>query len=102
MNSSTCSGSPRRGGVQLPSINVLRSSFHQPKSSALRPSCDRPVVSFAVYKAQRRRAAIAAEANARRRGLINAVVSVFVVASFLVAGYTLHQEQRLQQTEHRP
>jgi hypothetical protein len=54
----------------------------KPRSSALRPCCDQPVVSLAVYKAQRRRAAIAAQAAARRR----AVIALMLCLLGLVAG----------------
>lgn len=42
-----------------------------PRSSASRPCCDQPVVSLAVYKAQRRRAVLAAQTAARRRTVIS-------------------------------
>jgi hypothetical protein len=46
------------------------SNFPRPRSSASRPCSDQPVVSLAVYKAQRRRAVLAAQAAARRRTVI--------------------------------
>ena len=58
-----------------------------PRSSASRPCCDRPVVSLAVYKAQRRRAVLAAQAAARRRTVIAVALAVLgLVASVSVMG----------------
>jgi hypothetical protein len=62
---------------------------------------DRSVVSFVLYRARKRRAALIAKADARRRRLINAFLSGLVIASFFTATYTLHQEQRIQQMEQR-
>ena len=39
----------------------------------------------------------AAKADARRRGYGNLVVTAFVVLAVVLAGYTLHAEQRQQQ-----
>ena len=52
-----------------------------------------PVVSLAAYRAQKRRAAAAADA---RRG---AVITLLLLVAGLMAGYTLHREQRLLDAE---
>lgn len=62
---------------------------------------DRSVVSFVLYRARKRRAALIAKADARRRRVITAFMTGIVIAGFLSAGYTLHQEQRIQQLEQR-
>lgn len=54
-----------------------------------------PVVSLAAFRAQKRRAARAAAADARRGALITALLLV----AGLVASYTLHREQRLLDAE---
>jgi hypothetical protein len=51
-----------------------------------------PVVSLAAYRAQKRRAATA---DARR----GAVITLLLLVAGLVAGYTLHREQRLLDAE---
>jgi hypothetical protein len=48
---------------------------------------------------QQRYLAAAAQADARRRRLVNILLGVFIISSFIAAGYTLHQEQRIQQME---
>jgi hypothetical protein len=50
-----------------------------------------PVVSLAAYRAQKRRAAHAAASDARR----GAVIILLLLVAGLMAGYTLHREQRL-------
>ena len=58
-------------GAQLRFTHALSSNFQAPRLSASRPCRDQPVVSLAVYKAQRRRAVLAAQANARCRTVIS-------------------------------
>lgn len=58
-------------GAQLRSTLVSSSNSQAPRLSALRPCSDQPVVSLAIYKAQRRRAVLAAQAAARRRTVIS-------------------------------
>jgi hypothetical protein len=48
---------------------------------------------------QRRCAAATAKANARRRRLINTLAMAFIAMAFVITGYTLHQEQEIQQFE---
>lgn len=67
----------------------------QPKTNASRG----PVVSLALYKAQRRRAVLAAQANARRRCVMNCAITLLMTAGFIATGYALKQEQRIQQVE---
>jgi cation transporter-like permease len=62
------------------------------------PSCDRPVISLAVYRAQRRRAALAAQAAARRR----TVVCLALCLLGLVAGAVARElDSRVQVVEVR-
>ncbi len=48
---------------------------------------------------QQRYLAAFAQAYARRRRITSALLSVFVITTCIVAGYTLQQEQRIQQVE---
>lgn len=54
-----------------------------------------PVVSLPLYAARKRRAARAAAADARR----GAMIAALLLVAWLVAGYTLHREQRLLDAE---
>jgi len=64
-------GSRQRTGAQLRFTHPSSSNSQAPRLSALRPCSDQPVVSLAVYRRQRRRAVLAAQANARRRTVIS-------------------------------
>jgi hypothetical protein len=68
----------------------------RPRSSALRPCCDQPVVSLAVYKAQRRRAAIAAQANARRRTVISLALCLLGMVAAVAVQERGVQIQRME------
>ncbi len=48
---------------------------------------------------QQRYLAASAQAYARRRRITSTLLSAFVIATCIVAGYTLQQEQRIQQVE---
>lgn len=48
---------------------------------------------------QRRCAAANAKTDARRRRLINTLAMAFIAMAFVLTGYTLHQEQQIQQFE---
>lgn len=75
--------------------NLFTANTRKPISSASRPCCDQPVVSLAVYKAQRRRAVLAAEAAARRRTVIAVVLAVLG----LLAGVAVqHRDAQMQTT----
>jgi len=54
-----------------------------------------PVVSLAVYRARKRRAARAAAKDARR----GAMIGLLLLMAGLAAGYILHREQRLLDAE---
>ena len=54
-----------------------------------------PVACLAVYRARKRRATRAAAADARR----GAVITLLLLVAGLMAGYTLHREQRLLDAE---
>jgi len=64
-------GLRRLVGAQLRSTHASSSNSQAPRLSALRPCSDQPVVSLAIYRRQRRRAVLAAQANARRRTVIS-------------------------------
>ena len=51
----------------------------------MRPCSDQPVVSLAVYKAQRRRAVLAAQAAARRRTVICLALCLLGLVAGVVA-----------------
>lgn len=57
----------------------------------------RSVVSFVLYRARKRRAALIAAADARRRRVTNALMTGIVIAGFITAGYTLHQDEQIRQ-----
>lgn len=57
------------------------------------------VVAQYLYRAQRRRARVAAKAYARRRRLINFSISVLLVAGFVSYAAALHGEDRLRELE---
>lgn len=94
MKSSPSNGSrpQARTRIQLP--NPFSSNTRKPISSASRPCCDQPVVSLAVYKAQRRRAVLATQAAARRRTMIAVVLAVLG----LLAGVAVHHRDAQMQT----
>lgn len=95
MNRSTLNGLSRLAGLHQQSTNPFNSNTRKPRSSASRPCCDQPVVSLAVYKAQRRRAVLAAEAAARRRTVIAVVLAVLG----LLAGVAVqHRDAQMQTT----
>jgi hypothetical protein len=84
----------------MQSKTPLRSSTaRMQKSSASHQNHDPAVVSLDAYRAQRRRAAAAAQADACCRGLIGALISVVVIAGFIASGYTMHRERELQRIE---
>jgi len=76
MKQSRWNGSRLRTGAPSQSGALFTHNFPRPRSSALRPCRDQPVVSPAVYKAQRRRAVLAAQAAARRRTVICLALSL--------------------------
>lgn len=98
MNSTHWNGSFPQVGAPQQFARHLSSNSRRLSSSPSRPSCDQPVVSLAVYKAQRRRAAIAAQAAARRR----TVVCLALCLLGLVAGAVARQlDSRVQVVEVR-
>jgi hypothetical protein len=50
---------------------------------------------------QQRCLAATAQADARRRRLINAAATAFIAFAFVLTGYALHQEQQIQRIEQR-
>jgi hypothetical protein len=98
MNSSPLNGSFHLDGHSNQSATRSTRSIQLPTfSPSRRNRADGlPVVSFQVYKAQRRRATLAAQAAARRRTVAAAVLCVLG----LVAGaVTLEREFWLQQQQ---
>jgi hypothetical protein len=79
--------------VQLP-------SFCSSKPVAL--GCLARFTEHELRTSRQRYLAVAAQTHARRRRLINAALSVLIGLSFVVAGYTLHREQQMQQMEQQP
>jgi hypothetical protein len=74
----------------------LSGNFRRLRSSASSRANDQPVISLAVYKAQRRRAAAAAKAHASRR----AVIGLALCLLGLLAGVAVQErEQELQRME---
>jgi hypothetical protein len=57
------------------------------------------VVSLDAFRAQRRRAAAAAQAHARRGSLRGVFLTVIVIAGFIAASYTMQREAELQRIE---
>lgn len=55
-----------------------------------------PYVSLPLYRAQRRRAVLAAEADARRRAVI---CIALMVLGLVMTGYTLQREYQIRQIE---
>jgi hypothetical protein len=82
----------------MPSATHSTRSIQLPRFSSSRPNRDRPcaVVSLPLYRAQRRRATIAAQAAARRR----TVICLALCLLGLIAGaVTLEREIHLQRVE---
>jgi len=85
MKQARWNGSHHQAGApgQFGAPSTLNS--RKPRLLALRPCCDQPVVSLAVYKAQRRRAVLAAQANARRRTVICLALCLLGLVAGVVA-----------------
>lgn len=96
-------GLPETAGRLIRSANASVSATRrrlssQSTSGHVLPCNRQPIVSLALYKAQRRRAVIAAQAAARRRTMIAMVLCTLGLIGAVV---TLEREARLQQLEVR-
>lgn len=96
-------GLPETAGRLIRSANASVSATRrrlssQSTSGHVLPCNRQPIVSLALYKAQRRRAVIAAQAAARRRTMIAVVLCTLGLIGAVV---TLEREARLQQLEVR-
>ena len=96
MNIKQWNGLRQRTGERRQYTERSTSNSPRPRSSALRPCCDQPVVSLAVYKAQRRRAVLAAQAAARRRTVICLALSLLGLVAGVVAR---EREAQMQMVE---
>jgi hypothetical protein len=101
MNSTSWNGSPATAGLYPPFANASLSASRKPKSSQSRNVHAAPfdagrVVSLPLYRAQRRRATIAAQKHARRRAV---VALVLAIAGIIGSIATVEREVRLQQVE---
>jgi hypothetical protein len=88
-------------GDNRPSANVSSSAIQLPKFSASNPRHDSrrcTVVSLPLYKAQRRRAVLAAQAAARRRAVIAVILCL---AGIVGAVLTVEREVQMQAREVR-
>lgn len=55
------------------------------------------MVSFTLYRARKRRAALIAAADARRRRLMyEALLTVLLIAAFVMTGYALERDEQLE------
>ena len=101
MNSTPSNGSRLRIGHKPPLSSVGSNGIQLPRFSSsdfCNPSANRcPVVSLPLYRAQRRRATLAAQANARRRTV---VALVLVVAGLLATATALHRNTQLPELQH--
>lgn len=98
MNSTKLNGSRQATGPQLPCWKGLSSDIHTQHWSRSRSSHD-PAVVVAYQAEGRRRAALAAKADARRRCVMNIAFTAGMIAAFIACGYTLHREQQLLERE---
>jgi len=104
MNSNTnWSGLPATAGRSTQSANASPSGSRRPRSSTSRHVHAAPfdagrVVSLPLYRAQRRRATIAAQKHARRRTV---VAVVLCLAGIVGAVLTVEREVQMQRLEAR-
>jgi len=103
MNSTSWNGSPATAGLYPPFANASLSASRKPKSSQSRNVHAAPfdagrVVSLPLYKAQRRRAVLVAQAAARRRAVIALTLCLLGMVAAVVV---LEREARIQAVEVR-
>lgn len=83
MKSSLLNGLHRQVGARRQSASVLSAATRRLKSSVSVPSHDHAVVSMVVYKARKRRA-LAAKADARRRAVIAVTLCLLGITASVV------------------